>query len=92
MKTPRQTQATPAQSPCTAANRGSVQDGETLLVDALCRRYGLKKHSRRQLRNRGLRMVRFGSKDFTTGKWFREFLERLAEQQQERESWSCQNE
>ena len=84
--TPRQTQAAPGQSTCTVANRGSVQDGETLLVDALCRRYGLKKHSRRQLRNLGLKIVRFGSKDFTTGRWFREMLERLTEQQQEAQS------
>ena len=83
MKTTRQTQATSTQPYCTVANRGSVQDDEVLLVDALCRRYGLKKHSRRQLRNLGLKIVRFGSKDFTTGSWFREFLERLAEQQQE---------
>ena len=83
MKTTRQTQATSTQPPCTVANRGSVQDGEVLLVDALCRRYGLKTHSRRQLRHLGLRIVRFGSKDFTTGRWFREMLERLAEQQNE---------
>ena len=63
--------------------KGSVHRDEIILVDTLCRRYGLKRHSRRQLRNRGLKMVRFGSKDFTTGKWFQEFLERLAEQQQQ---------
>jgi len=75
----------PTKSPLPVSNRGSIQAGEILLVDTLCQRYGLKRHSRRQLRNRGLRIVRFGSKDFTTAEWFQEFLERLAEQQQEAE-------
>ncbi len=71
----------PSPEPVSKSMRGSVQDCETLLVDELCRRYGLKRHSRRQLRTLGLKIVRLGSKDFTTGEWFRDLIEKLAAEQ-----------
>ena len=43
--TSRNTRPTPTEPAAPVANRGSVQDGEVLLVDTLCRRYGLKKHT-----------------------------------------------
>lgn len=61
--------------------RGSIRDDETLLYSEAARRLGLCAKSRRAAIRAGLRVVQFGRWQYTTGRWVREFVERLAEQQ-----------
>jgi hypothetical protein len=61
--------------------RGSIRDDETLLFSEAAKRLGLCSKSRRSAIRAGLRVVHFGRWQYTTGKWVREFIEGLAEQQ-----------
>jgi hypothetical protein len=61
--------------------RGSVCDGETLLFAEAARRLGWCAKSRRAAVRAGLRVVQFGKWQYTTGRWVREFVEKLAERQ-----------
>ncbi len=67
-----------------APPRGATRDDETLLYSEAARRLGLCAKSRRAAIRAGLRVVHFGRWQYTTGRWVREFVERLSEQQAER--------
>ncbi|MFZ1932897.1 MAG: hypothetical protein WCB27_16365 [Thermoguttaceae bacterium] len=68
-----------ADSPVPA--RGSIADGETLLFAEAAKRLGWCSKSRRAAIRAGLRVVQFGRWQYTTGRWVREFVERLAQRQ-----------
>ena len=60
---------------------GSILDGETLPLREAARRMGWGKRLSIDVQRMGLRTVTIGRLKYTTGKWVREFAERLAEQQ-----------
>ncbi len=64
-----------------APARGSIRDDETLLYSEAARRLGLCAKSRRAAIRAGLRVVQFGRWQYTTGRWVRQFVEGLAQQQ-----------
>lgn len=54
---------------------------ELYTFDELSQRLRWKEHSRRQAKNLGLKVVRFGSRDYVLGRDVLDFYEQLAEQQ-----------
>lgn len=60
---------------------GSILDGETMALQETCRRMGWQARMRADVQRMGLKTVTIGRLKYTTGKWVREFVERMAEQQ-----------
>lgn len=59
----------------------SVHAGELLTVEELCRRLRWRKHSLRQAKRLGLRVVKFGSRNYIIGADVLDFFRRLSDQQ-----------
>jgi len=55
----------------------AVSADEVLPVAVLRERFGWQKHMLREARKKGLKVVRIGRADYTTGRWVLEFVERL---------------
>lgn len=71
----------PAPDPNPAPRFGSILDGETLPLREAARRMGWAKRLSIDVQHMGLKTVTVGRLKVTTGKWVREFIEALAEQQ-----------
>ena len=59
---------------------GSILDGETLPLREAGRRMGWAARMTADVQRMGLRTVTIGRLKYTTGRWVREFVERMAEQ------------
>jgi hypothetical protein len=60
---------------------GSILDGETMPLREAARRMGWAKRMSIDVQRMGLKTVTVGRLKYTTGRWVREFVEALAEKQ-----------
>ena len=80
MSTPRKPKPRPKPEPNTTP---AVVDARQLYTfDEAARRLRWRKHSRRQARRLGLRVTRFGSRDYVSGAELIRFFEHLAQRQE----------
>jgi len=71
---------------------GVVGVDEVISWQQLARRFGFSKRQMADLSRRGLRCVMLGNRKLTTGRWFLEFIERLAEEgEQEHATELCES-
>ena len=54
---------------------------ELYTLEEACRRLRWKEHSRRQARRMGLKVIRFGSRDYVTGQAILELFDQIGESQ-----------
>lgn len=79
MSTPRKPNPRPKPEPNNTV--GVIRRDEIYVAEEAYRRLRWRRHSRQQARRLGLKVTRFGSRDYVLGRDLLDFFDRLAQQQ-----------